>query len=676
VTLQRPGLAQGPLARPSLAIGVALLLTVSGCGTFNPFGNTVAERAAGVSPTTTSSSAPTPSAASALPSAANNPGRAPLRLLVEAPDGLETLLRTHLDLGRLARDTAADALSDAELLRIQAATPSQARALLETEGYFDPKVTVARVSPNDPKDNQDASQPTVRVTVVPGPRAVVQTVKLDVQGELERAQAEGSRQEKQAAQTLITSLRDTWPLPEGAAFRGARWSDGKAAILARLRAEGFAAASWSGTAADVDAAANTVRLTLILDTGPRYRMGQVRIEGLNRQEEASVRNLMALKPGQPATEAALLDDQERLLRSGLYDRVSVTLDTDNADPAGTPVIVRVQEAQLQQGTVGVGISANTGPRIALEHTHRRVFGERATSRNKLELGRLRQAWDGELSSHAQPDLYRNLVGGAFERLVANDDSDTVRSARLRLGRTRETSRQEHLTFFQLERADRTTRNTAGTFGEGITALSINHHAVWRNVDNVLLPTQGASLSLQSGLGYARGDRNNTVANNQDPNNTSDTAGPYGRLLARINLWQPLGAQWYGLARVELGQVFVRNNLAVPQTQLFRAGGDDSVRGYAYRSLGPLTNGTVGGGRVLATGSVEVARPVSERLPTVWWAVFADAGQAATAWGDLKPVWGAGVGVRWRSPVGPLSVDWAWGDATKRSRLHLSVGVVF
>jgi translocation and assembly module TamA len=191
---------------------------------------------------------------------------------------------------------------------------------------------------------------------------------------------------------------------------------------------------------------------------------------------------------------------------------------------------------------------------------------------------------------------------------------------------------------------------------------------------VLLPTQGASLSLQSGLGYARGDRNNTASTG--PNNTNDTAGPYGRLSARINLWQPLGAQWYGLARAELGQVFVRNNMAVPQTQLFRAGGDDSVRGYAYRSLGPVTNGTVGGGRVFGTGSVEVARPVSDRLPSVWWAVFADAGQAANTWGELKPVWGAGVGVRWRSPVGPLSLDWAWGHATQRSRLHLSVGVVF
>jgi translocation and assembly module TamA len=667
--------------RLDLPFALALLLTVSGCGTFNPFGSNVAERAAGVAPNAASSSATTnispvtagtTSSTTSAPS--TSPGRAPLRLVVDAPDALAPLLRNHLDLGRLARDTAADALSDSELQRIQAATPSQARALLETEGYFDANVTVVRDAANEKQDNQDTSVPTVKVTVIPGPRALVRNVKLDIQGELERAQAEGNANDKKAAQVLINTLRDAWPLPEGAAFRGARWSDGKAAMLAKLRAEGYAAASWSGTAADVDATSNAVRLTLIVDTGPRYRFGTLRIEGLSLQEEASVRNLSALKPGQPATEAALLDDQERLLRSGLYDRVSVTLDTDNADPAGTPVIVRVQEAQLQQATVGVGISANTGPRLALEHTHRRVFGERATSRNKLELGRLRQAWDGELSSHAQPNLYRNLLGGAFERLVANDDSDTVRSARLRVGRTRETTRQEHLTFFQLERADRSTRTTAGNTGEGITALSINHHAVWRNVDNVLLPTQGASLSLQSGLGYARGDRNNTASNG--PNNTNDTAGPYGRLSARINLWQPLGAQWYGSARAELGQVFVRNNMAVPQTQLFRAGGDDSVRGYAYRSLGPVTNGTVGGGRVFGTGSVEVARPVSDRLPSVWWAVFADAGQAANTWGELKPVWGAGVGVRWRSPVGPLSLDWAWGHATQRSRLHLSVGVVF
>jgi translocation and assembly module TamA len=61
---------------------------------------------------------------------------------------------------------------------------------------------------------------------------------------------------------------------------------------------------------------------------------------------------------------------------------------------------------------------------------------------------------------------------------------------------------------------------------------------------------------------------------------------------------------------------------------------------------------------------------------VWWALFADAGTAAERWSDYKPVWGAGVGVRWRSPVGPLRADVAYGEAVQQWRLHLSVGIAF
>ena len=72
---------------------------------------------------------------------------------------------------------------------------------------------------------------------------------------------------------------------------------------------------------------------------------------------------------------------------------------------------------------------------------------------------------------------------------------------------------------------------------------------------------------------------------------------------------PLGNSFYGSGRLELGQVFVRESLSVPDTLLFRAGGDDSVRGYAYRSLGPLVDGAVGSGNALYTASIELAHNI-------------------------------------------------------------------
>ena len=64
------------------------------------------------------------------------------------------------------------------------------------------------------------------------------------------------------------------------------------------------------------------------------------------------------------------------------------------------------------------------------------------------------------------------------------------------------------------------------------------------------------------------------------------------------------------------------------------------------------------------------------MPSVQWAAFLDGGRAADSVADLKPALGYGLGLRWRSPVGPLKVDWAWGEERGRGRLHLSLGVNF
>jgi translocation and assembly module TamA len=80
--------------------------------------------------------------------------------------------------------------------------------------------------------------------------------------------------------------------------------------------------------------------------------------------------------------------------------------------------------------------------------------------------------------------------------------------------------------------------------------------------------------------------------------------------------------------------------------------------------------------MLLTGSAEIARPISANYPAFWWAAFLDAGSAADRWADLSLAAGYGVGLRWRSPVGPLRLDVAYGEQVRALRLHLSVGIAF
>lgn len=585
--------------------------------------------------------APSPAA-----NAASGAARAAYRLEIDAPSNLRELLTAYLDLSRFRSAPQTESITSAELDRLIVAVPAQARGLLETEGYFQAQISATK----QPGSGDDL--PVVQIAVTPGPRTLVAEVNIDARGPLAEMSAAGDH----FARERLHSFRTQWPLPAGQPFRQAAWNSAKNVSLARLRAGGYAAASWASTAAHVDVPTQQARLQLTADSGPLYRLGPVRIEGLQRYGEASVRRLATFAPGTPYSEKLLLDYQERLQKLGLFASSSVEIEADPSTADAAPVLIRVREQPLQEATFGAGYSANTGPRVSVEHLHRNVFGTDWISHNKIETGPRRTLWEGELTSHPLEDLYRNLVAGTAERLRSGEEVRT--SWNVRVGRTQDTPRIERLYFTELVHAR--VASVAGYRDDD--AVSLNYHWILRALDNVLLPTDGFSLSLQSAGGYAR----SSTAHN----------GPFVRAYARATGYQPLPGGWYGTLRFEAGQVFAKLDVGVPDTLLFRAGGDESVRGYAYRTLGPLVNGVATSGRVLFTGSAEVARPILSNRPEFWWAAFVDAGNAAARWTELDPQWGYGLGLRWRSPVGPLRVDLAYGQQVQRLRLHVSVGIAF
>src|SRR5207237_295492 len=116
--------------------------------------------------------------------------------------------------------------------------------------------------------------------------------------------------------------------------------------------------------------------------------------------------------------------------------------------------------------------------------------------------------------------------------------------------------------------------------------------------------------------------------------------------------------------------------SLPSALLFRAGGDGSVRGYGYQSLGVPQVDAIVGGRYLATGTVEAIHWLGPAYPQWGVAAFVDAGNAGNRFSDLQPVVGTGVGARWRSPVGVLDLDVAHGLDNGSTRIHFSLGVTF
>ena len=405
----------------------------------------------------------------------------PVKVEVQAPGPLDDLLETHLDVARVGVIAPDAALDETELARLVAATPAQARELLKTEGYFDPRIEVERL-PGEP--------PVVQVRVEPGARVVVREVDLTVQGPL----AEASERGDAHAEVAQAALREDWPLPPGAPFRNPLWSGGKRDAIARLRAQAYLDAEWEDTAARIDGERRHADLSLRAASGPLYRTGRLRIRGLEVHDEQTVRNIADFDPGTIATEQLLLDFQERLQNTNLFDRATVIVQPDAEDPSAAQVNVRVRERKLQEATFGIGVSADVGVRGTVAHVHRRPFGWAAVARNNLELSQLRNSWEGELSTHTLPGLWRNLVGGAFERVES--DTDNVESGRVRLGRAQDTRRIDRLVFVEFERS----LTHAGLVKEQSNALGLHYHGIWRDLDDPLLPTRGHVWGGQVGAG--------------------------------------------------------------------------------------------------------------------------------------------------------------------------------
>ncbi|UXH79565.1 autotransporter assembly complex protein TamA [Roseateles amylovorans] len=574
-------------------------------------------------------------------------------LTVEAPPELRALLLQHLDLARF-RDTPEDMrLTAAELRRLAAVAPEQARQLLETAGYFNAKVRTEEVG-----DLSDGVR-NLRLVVDTGPRAMIGTLDLQIEGPLKAMADRGDK----LAGALTRTLNQSWLLPPQTGFSQGDWAAAKNALLTRARAQGYPLARMTHSEAVVMADDNQVDLAVTLESGPLFTLGELQIEGLKHQPEAAVRRLAGYREHDPYNERLLLDFQERLVGTQLFDSASVEIQPEAVTPAPgvetveVPVTAKLREAPRQQITTSLGYHSVDGPNVGIEHMHRKPFGLNIRERTKLNIGRDKRSIDTEISSHPQPGMQRSLAALYLERLKSSDDQVNV-NLRARLGYARETEPEDRLDYIETLRSWEHAPNVETTVAG---AVSLNEQRIWRRLDSKLLPTKGWSASLLVGGGWA--------------NSTTERNGPFGRAQAKVFWYSPLPSRWLLATRLEAGQIIAKGKLGLPEALRFRTGGDDSVRGYGYNELGPLDSaGNQTGGRVLLNGSVEVSHPLTPRVPQLMGAVFLDAGQAARNWGDYTPAWAYGAGLRYRSPVGVLRMDFAKGNLVDKFRLHFSVAI--
>ncbi len=552
---------------------------------------------------------------------------------LDVPDAYRSLLESNLNINQWHNNPA---MNLAQLERLYEAAPADIRNLLSTEGYFSPRIT--------PSLQQTASGWTAQFVIDPGEPVRVAKLDVQLQGDIAQLPTQYDK--------LLTRIRKQWALKPGGVFRQAAWEAAKRNALKSMLAQQFPSARVAQSEALVNPESGQVDLTVVLNSGPAFSFGKTTISGLQRYPASVVERLNPIVPGMPYSQAKLLELQSALQDRPYFKSVSVTAETDPSNPDNVPVQVTVIEQASQKIALGLGVSSDNGVRGQFEYEHLNVLNRAWRFNTHLKVETNQDSLITELT------LPRNALGYIDSVNAFRERTDIEGETTLRYGtgvkRTRLKGRVETTLAlqFQTER-----QSVAGSLGDNRQALSLNYIWTYRNLNNPLFPTRGYIFSAQLG-GATR-----ALLSDQD----------FIRGYLRGVYYYPVGPRDGLIVRSEFGSVLATSREGIPSNFLFRTGGDQSVRGYSYLSLGVKQGDAIVGGRYLAVASAEY----DHWLTRSWGvATFYDIGDAADTLPNLKLVSGYGIGARWRSPVGALNLDLAYGQATQSVRLHFSAGVSF
>jgi translocation and assembly module TamA len=553
------------------------------------------------------------------------------RLEIVAPGKLDDALRENLDIVRWQRY---DALTDDLLEALLAEARTQAREVAAANGFFSPEIDVTAA--------RDADGRVVRIAVTPGEPTRVRSVRIEFTGPV---------LEEPGGAARIAAVREAWPLREGDPFTQTAWEVAKGLAISVLSADRFAAAGIAESRATVDPAARAADLEVTLASGPPLVFGEVQISGLAKYPEEVVRNLSPIHPGDPYSREKLEVYQRRLTATNYFASVQVAIDADPAKPGALPVRVSVIEAPKRKVDVGIGYSTDTLFRFQLDYRDTNFLGTDHRLTSTLRYETKIQSLTASVESPPDTGGWYNIYSADLRATqIQNLDTESVSVGFVRK-LTDERNQPAWGLGYIFERQE-----PAGLDAENTYALLGSVWYTWRRTDQLLTPRRGWNAAVQ--LSAA------------PPGVSSRT---FGRAVGKFAGFVPLARDVDGILRAEVGAVIADTSSGIPQAMLFRTGGDTTVRGYAFESLGVKSGDAIVGGRYYGLLSGEAVYWAWENVGI---AAFVDAGNATDNLGDFRFALGYGIGGRARTPAGPLRLDIAYGQDTKEFRIHFSFGLTF
>jgi translocation and assembly module TamA len=538
----------------------------------------------------------------------------------------EKNVRTLLPLARLDCDTLPWRVE-----RLFRDADRDIHVALESLGYYSAKITKTL-------ERNDACW-IARFTIEAGEPVVFRNVEILIRGEANN-------------DAMFNRRVQARRIKSGEVLHHGRYSRYKRALIDTAIARGYFEAEFTRAEITVDADNHAADLALILESGPRYRFGDVTFtEGVLR--DSLLQGYSDIESGDAYDVKAVNELYEALSGSSYFSSVSISTDPLNTEAKVAPVNVTLAPGLRRIYSVGAGFATDTGPQGRLGFNNRRkndkghqlearLFGSKVrseiTTAYRFPLQDPRNEWFS--------------IGTGLQ----HEETDTSESDTFKVGILESHNIGKHwleTRYLDYVREDFTIADQEDTEST-LVILGINREKVIgremsrsSNGHRLTFDLRGASDSLGSDTSFLQ--------------------------FRGSALWiHSLSEKSRVLARARIGATLKDEFSELPASVRFFAGGDNSIRGYELESLGPLdADGAVIGGSHLVEASLEV-----DRLFRPQWAVaaFVDTGSAFSG-SSIELSTGVGIGLRWYSPLGPIRLDFAHplDDPDHSLRVHITLG---
>ena len=567
-------------------------------------------------------------------------------------DGLDETMTTNVRTALSLEDAKGKQVSDARLDYLLRVAEDETREALEPFGYYSPDISISESGAGAAL--ADDAPVSVTITVRAGEPVRVRSAKVAIEG--------GGDEDRYLKEEL-----DAFSPKVGDVFEHTRYEQSKAFITRRLAERGYFDADFAARRVEVTRAEKTADIDLRWTSGDRYEMGTITFEQTPQPviRDALLREFVYWKDGDYYHQGRL--DRLRKSLSGLdyFSRIDIEPQPENAVDGRVPVKVHLTPAKRSIYSVGgsYGTDSGFGVSLGLERRYLNSRGHKALAQLDYAQKRKTLTLQHRIPAFAWRDGWYTTSLQAYDEQTEYIDTRRYEAVFSRNGQYNRNlnlvasvqALQERWAYAIDDRLRPVTLYRQATyFYPSIVAEYIN-------ADDRIQPRDGygATATLRGGLDGVGSDAN------------------FAQLHVRGSWFKGLGARSRLIVRGEVGATFTDELVEIPPTLRFYAGGDRSVRGYEYREIGPRISAVPGrddfalGAKNVITAGAEYEQYINDS----WgFAAFVDGGNAFD--GQLDR-WrkGVGLGLRWKSPVGPLRVDIGRGldDPDSSFTLHVNLG---